>query len=263
MSKKQRTDNDLEKLDVIDSASDMRPTSEEELGRFKNRLKDAIGNLSIRAFADKCGLSEGVLRSYLRGDTYPTLDRLLAISMAAGIQMTDLVGGADPVAYPQQDKDLNPAQMWEKAHRPHGENGRSDYIYLPLLDVRASAGGGSLVGAEHILDVLAFKREWICQGLHASPDNLYLITVEGDSMEPTLHRGDVIMVDKSISIRDGIFVIRRDEELLVKRIQRSIGGGITLVSDNRAYREECLTPDQLKDSDVEIVGKVVWAAKMM
>lgn len=60
---------------------------------FPGRLRSAISGKSIRGFAKECGLSEGVLRNYLRGDTFPTLDRLEAISTAAGVSATWLATG--------------------------------------------------------------------------------------------------------------------------------------------------------------------------
>lgn len=55
------------------------------LRQFPERLRLSLAGRSIRGFAKDCGLSEGVLRSYLRGDTYPSLDRLEAIALAADV----------------------------------------------------------------------------------------------------------------------------------------------------------------------------------
>ncbi|OSM04878.1 helix-turn-helix domain-containing protein [Magnetofaba australis] len=63
------------------------------LRQFAERLREAIGNESVRGFARECGLSEGVLRNYLRGSTYPTLDRLAAIAAAANVDLSWLATG--------------------------------------------------------------------------------------------------------------------------------------------------------------------------
>lgn len=54
------------------------------IAHFAERLREVMGTRGIRGFARKCGLSEGVLRNYLRNRTFPTLDRLEAIAAAAG-----------------------------------------------------------------------------------------------------------------------------------------------------------------------------------
>lgn len=90
--------------DASEFDKDGRPSLTSKLGRFPGRLKETIGEKSLRGFAGMCGLSEGVLRSYLRGDTYPTLDRLYAIATAAGVRAGWLLSGEGPM----RGKDLPP-----------------------------------------------------------------------------------------------------------------------------------------------------------
>lgn len=73
-----------EKSDAEPESRTPRPTLSAEVGRFPDRLREVIGSESVRAFAGRAGLSEAVLRSYLRNDSFPTLDRLDAIAVAAG-----------------------------------------------------------------------------------------------------------------------------------------------------------------------------------
>lgn len=61
-----------------------RPIEDPGIGRFVERLREAIGTGSIRAFAARTAMSEGALRTYLRGESFPTLDRLDQIAKAAG-----------------------------------------------------------------------------------------------------------------------------------------------------------------------------------
>lgn len=67
------------------------------ISRFPERLRIAMEGRSIRGFARECGLSEGVLRSYLRGDTFPSLDRLGVLAVAAGVSDTWLATGEGPM----------------------------------------------------------------------------------------------------------------------------------------------------------------------
>jgi transcriptional regulator with XRE-family HTH domain len=60
---------------------------------FKHRLEVVIGDKSNRSFADMCGLSEGTLRRYLRGETYPPLDTLELISIAGDVSLAWLATG--------------------------------------------------------------------------------------------------------------------------------------------------------------------------
>jgi phage repressor protein C with HTH and peptisase S24 domain len=134
-------------------------------------------------------------------------------------------------------------------------------VPIPRLDVGASAGPGALLEGEQIVSNVAFDRRWLRQLCGGRPEDLSIIRVQGDSMVPTLSDTDEIMVDTgdgAARMRDGIYVMRRDEELIVKRVAvNPATRRLTVKSDNPAYPvwPEC-------DSDaLAIVGRVVWAGR--
>ena len=140
-----------------------------------------------------------------------------------------------------------------------------EYALVPIYDVRAAAGHGAAVEFEQVTDALMFKRQWINQELHANAADLYLIYVDGESMEPTLRPGDIILIDRRSAQavpRDGIYVLRIDGSLLVKRLQRLPGRRVTVSSDNPAYAPFELTLDAAGE-DIAIVGRVVWSGRRM
>lgn len=135
---------------------------------------------------------------------------------------------------------------------------------VPRLDVGASAGPGAIADSERAEAMFGFDPRWL-RRLSANPGQLAIIRVEGDSMVPTLADGDEIMVDAADGagrLRDGIYVLRRDETLLVKRLACGSGASkgrrrVAIVSDNDAYPAERDVPiDKLT-----IVGRVVWAGR--
>lgn len=65
---------------------------------FAERLKEAIGDESKLAFAKRCGISDSLIGRYLRGESYPSIDKLPAIALAAGKSMGWLIGDADAIA---------------------------------------------------------------------------------------------------------------------------------------------------------------------
>jgi phage repressor protein C with HTH and peptisase S24 domain len=83
---------------------------------------------------------------------------------------------------------------------------------------------------------------------------LSAIRVQGDSMEPLLHDGDEILVDRTQrALRDGIHVVRLGDALMVKRLAPAGPGRATLLSQNYAY-----PPIEVALAELEIVGRVVW-----
>lgn len=130
---------------------------------------------------------------------------------------------------------------------------------VPRLAVGASAGAGASVDGEPVEGAVAFDTRWL-RDLGADPRALSLIRVAGDSMAPTLNDGDDILVDGQDAaqrLRDGIYVLRLDDVLMVKRVGRGPAGRIAVTSDNPHYQSY---PD-LPLSAVRLVGRVVWTGR--
>jgi len=123
---------------------------------------------------------------------------------------------------------------------------------LPRLDVAASAGPGAFVDGEVMLGAAALDpalaaRLGLVEGQSA------IVRVRGDSMEPGLIDGDLIVVDRarrSPDARGGVFVVRIDDAVMVKRVTRG-RDGLSVVSDNPAAPPVPVGP-------VAVIGRVVW-----
>lgn len=136
-----------------------------------------------------------------------------------------------------------------------------DLVAIGRREVRVSAGPGTpaIDGGER--PGFAFDPAWLRSLTSAAPDDLSIVAVQGDSMAPTLNHGDDVLVDSSIrgdKLRDGIYVLRVDENLLVKRIAvHPLGRTVTIQSDNPAYAD---WPD-CDLADVDCIGRVIWAGR--
>ena len=135
-------------------------------------------------------------------------------------------------------------------------------IVVPRLDVGASAGPGALADQDALSGAIGFDPHWL-RALGANPNRLSMIRVQGESMLPTLSDGDEILVDQSDAadrIRDGIYVLRVDDTLIVKRLAMNPATrGFQIRSDNPDFPgwSDC-APDQ-----VNIIGRVVWAGRKL
>lgn len=141
------------------------------------------------------------------------------------------------------------------AARPRG----SAMVLVPKLAIGASAGAGASIDGEPVEGAVAFDPKWL-RDLGADPRALSIIRVEGDSMAPTLNDGDDIMVDGGDAaerLRDGIYVLRMDDALMVKRIARGPGGRVSVISDNPQYPSW----DDMPPASVWLIGRVVWTGR--
>jgi peptidase S24-like protein len=132
---------------------------------------------------------------------------------------------------------------------------------VPWLDIGASAGAGTLDADERVEGHIAFDPGWLRGVARGAPDQLSIIRVRGDSMAPTLGDGDEILVDRGDGpeqLRDGVYVLRMDDALVVKRLAvNPAARTLTIRSDNPAHP---VWPDR-DPATVEIVGRVVWAGR--
>lgn len=148
---------------------------------------------------------------------------------------------------------------WRKGTE-RGTGRRDGLVAVPRLALGASAGAGSLQEDEPVIGTFSFDRRWV-RALGARPDMLSIIRVDGESMQPTLNDGDDIMVDRSdgaARLRDGIYVLRMDGVLMVKRVALAPGHGrFSVRSDNPLYP----TWENIDPGLVSIIGRVIWSGR--
>ena len=144
-----------------------------------------------------------------------------------------------------------PSQLRDKAR---------EFSVVPRLEIGASAGPGALEQDEAASGALAFDPRWL-RALGVRPDMLSIIRVAGESMAPTLGDGDDIMVDRSDGtgrLRDGIYVLRMDDALMVKRLALTPRRGrVSIRSDNPLYPAF----EDVALGDIALVGRVIWAGR--
>ena len=147
--------------------------------------------------------------------------------------------------------------------RGGGAAAAADLVAVPRLDVGASAGPGALDPAERELGRIAFDPCWLRRLGIQDGKALSIIRVRGDSMAPTLSDGDEILVDRGDGagrLRDGIYVLRIEDALMVKRLALGpTSARVSIRSDNDAYPgwPDCAL------SAVDVVGRVVWVGRKL
>ena len=119
---------------------------------------------------------------------------------------------------------------------------------VPLLDQRLSAGSGSYQPDRDEPMALVHVPEYLSR----YGDKIAALAVDGDSMYPTLRRGDMVVCDSCGWSGEGVYALRMGGDGFVKPITKA-PGKIVILSDNPKYppREE---PEE--SEDIEIIGRV-------
>ena len=200
-----------------------------------------------------------------RGEDYAGISRLIGKN-AAYIQQ--FIKRGTPRKLDEDDRRRIAAYLGVSEAQLGGPAGQEsadpdDMIRVPRLDVGASAGHGAINESEVAVAHIAFDPKWLRQLCKGGTNRLSFIRVQGDSMSPTLADGDDILVDGSDGadrLRDGIYVLRREDTLMVKRLAiNPFAARATITSDNPAYPE-------WKDIDLAtlaIIGRVIWAGRRL
>ncbi|EKO3713613.1 S24 family peptidase [Vibrio metschnikovii] len=135
-----------------------------------------------------------------------------------------------------------------------------EFALIPGYRIQVSAGYGSLNPDElKPTRFLAFRRKWLTYRGFSEKD-LAIVWAKGDSMEPTIHNNDTLVVHMGRNKpQDGhIYIFRNGEELFVKRYQSMLGTW-RLISDNGFY--SALDIPKHEQHQFEVVGQVVHIAK--
>ena len=123
-------------------------------------------------------------------------------------------------------------------------------------EVAAAAGGGTVnLDDAPVKGPVWFRRDWL-DGQGIDPTRCVVISVRGESMEPTLPAGSKILVDRDRTRRRSgrIFVVTTGEGLVVKRLARR-GRQWFLASDHPSWQP------MPWPREAEVIGEVRWASR--
>jgi phage repressor protein C with HTH and peptisase S24 domain len=206
---------------------------------LRARLTQVIESFgSVVMVAKAVGVSDNAIYKWLAGRGQPSVTNLVALARAARVSIEWLATG---------EESKQSAQAITRAVE-HG-----DFIFMPRNRIRFSSGREGILRSDQVVDSIAFRAEWVKRRLSTESRDLLLIEVVGDSMAPTVEDADLILADLAEPRfrQDGIYLLRHDSGLAVKRIQRRPDGKLLIRSDNPKY-------EAMVVATVNVIGRVIW-----
>jgi phage repressor protein C with HTH and peptisase S24 domain len=230
------------------------------------RIREAMGRMSPADVARAAEVTPAAVTQWLDGTTKSLRAETAAkLEHATGYLASWIVTGkgpkrsttnavSEPAAEYRTSPTMQPILAWEHPDDlPPGE-----YVMIPRLDVRLSAGSGKeQVEIEFVQkQPQAFRADWI-RNERLKPGKLACLNASGTSMEPTIWDGDSLVVDiGQREVIDGkVYALWYEGGERVKRLYRLPGGGLRIKSDNPQFETIELSSDDV--SHVRIIGRVV------
>ncbi len=200
------------------------------MSEISKRISSAMASakLSYGELSRITGISKSALQRYATGETEKCpLDRITAIANATGVSPAYLMG-------------------WETNNSPKVHSA----VKIPVLG--NVAAGIPIEAVENIIDYEEIPEEMAMTG------EFFALRIKGDSMEPKISDGDIVVVRKQDNVDSGniaIVLVNGDDATCKKFVRHE--NGVSLVSSNPAYSPMFYTNDEIEKKPVRILGRVV------
>ena len=194
---------------------------------MSNNLKKylKINKVSRTQLSESLGISYSTISDWINGKSYPRIDKIELMANYFGINKSDLV-------------------------EDHFEDIKPQGIKIPVLGTVAA--GIPISAVEDILDYEEIPQSWSNQG------EFFGLRIKGDSMQPKMDEGDVVIVRQQSDANNGdtVIVLVNGDDATCKKLQKT-DNGIMLVSTNPNYLPMFFTNEEIVTKPVVILGKVV------
>ena len=190
------------------------------------RIKSAREDLKLtkRELAKRIGVHESSINKYEKGLVDIPLSKISELSRVLNVTEAYLMG-------------------WEDEQKLQG-------LKIPVLGTVAA--GIPISAVEDILDYEEVPQSWENQG------EFFALKIKGDSMEPRMESGDVVIVKQQPDANSGdtVIVLVNGDDATCKKLQKT-DNGIMLVSTNPKYLPMFYSLEDIQTKPVVILGKVV------
>jgi len=141
---------------------------------------------------------------------------------------------------------------------PPFNNTEDEFVQIPKARARLCAGGGSFEVQSEIEGYYSFRNDWLSRKGKAG--NMVIMGVFGNSMEPELKEGDVVLIDKSQKdiLAGSLYAVGIDDTIMVKRLEKR-PQKLVLLSENPKNETIYMVGEDL--NRVQIIGKVLWVGR--
>lgn len=206
--------------------------------QFLERLGKAKPIISQADLAKALNISRAAITQQRKKDTIPK-KWILSLSQTFNINPAWLEEGSLPVFLNQ-------------------DNFNDTYRQIPKVSARLSAGYGSFETEPEFKELYSFRKEWLDK--KGKANDMVLMDIVGNSMEPELKEGDTVLIDQSQKkvLAGAIYAVGLEDTVVVKRLEKR-PNKLVLISENSNYPMMVFEGEEM--NSVRIIGKVIWICR--
>ncbi len=221
--------------------------------RIKKIRTELLNEMSRKDFSAKLGIVENTLRNYELETSLPNSDVISKICNTFNIDPVWLLDGIGSMI---KNDSISVQNTSIKNITPNYD----EIIMIPMVEAVLSAGGGSFETSSAKEREYAFRKDFICR--KGNPNDMVLMRVSGDSMEPEIQNNDVVLIDQSKTaiLASKIYAVAFDDCVYLKRIEKDLNG-IILISSNKSYSPIQITLNEQTENQFKIIGRVLWSGR--
>lgn len=208
-------------------------------------------NLAPATVAKRAGVSTSTIYRPYNGTATTRLGRAVLNKLQAAFP--DFPGWEDAGVVSKVSDRRLPFRSAAPGHDP-------DMVGIEHIDLRYGLGG-TYVDMPVVAEIRQFSRSWLREFTSASPENLFWTVGTGDSMEPTIRSGQLILIDRSqVTPRTGdeIWAIAYGDVGMIKRLLPLPDGRVEVMSDNQVVRSFVAA-----DGELHVIGRVIATVRRL
>lgn len=137
----------------------------------------------------------------------------------------------------------------------------NNFVFVEQVDLALGLGASFLEHPPEVTGLVPFPGDWLEGLFQGSLEHLKVVRGKGDSMEPTIKDGDVVLIDlsqKRLTDQDLIWACAYGNLGMIKRLRQTPRGSYLIMSDNPAVKS-----DEAFDDELHIIGRVIWIGRRM
>lgn len=217
-------------------------------GKRLREERERLGK-SQRAFADLAQINKNTQLAYELGTSPIPMDYLTKVA--------DF--GVDP-AYVASGRRFPDATQDRRTDYRGPPSEPTDTVDVAEIDLRYG------MGATFLGDVVdatprSFSRAWLRNFTDSPPTELFWARGQGNSMEPEIGDGDIVLIDRrqhSLLMADLIWAFAYGDTGMIKWLRPMPDGSVKILSSNQSVR-----PETAHDGEINIIGRVVAVVKRL